>query len=95
MADYETKKYDPEDQNGQPEPLANYELHQDPRSDDTDASSSKFELEQEQGVSRIEALCEFEGHDNVNHETFADQSARRSSSDTVFGYGWKLWALYM
>ena len=72
MADYETKKYDPEDQNGQPEPLANYELHQDPRSDDTDASSSNFELEQEQGVSRIEALCEFEGHDNVNLETITD-----------------------
>jgi hypothetical protein len=72
MADYETKKYDPEDQNGQPEPLANYELHQDPRSDDTDASSSNFELEQEQGVSRIEALCELEGHDNVNHETITD-----------------------
>jgi hypothetical protein len=58
MADYESKKYGAEDPNGQPEPLANYELHQDPRSDETDASSSHFELEQEQGVSRIEALCE-------------------------------------
>jgi hypothetical protein len=61
MADYQTrertedptKKYDTVDG----EPRATYELHHDSKESD-DSASSHVELEQEQGVSRIEALCE-------------------------------------
>ena len=56
----EAKKYQLQGEDaegGNAEPLASYELHQQTKNE-SDAASSEFELEQESGVSRIEALCE-------------------------------------
>jgi uncharacterized protein with PIN domain len=58
----EAKKYQLEadgGEGGHGEPIANYELHHQTKNE-SDAASSEFELEQEAGVSRIEALCEFQ-----------------------------------
>jgi hypothetical protein len=55
----EAKKYQLEadgGEGGHGEPIANYELHHQTKNE-SDAASSEFELEQEAGVSRIEALC--------------------------------------
>jgi hypothetical protein len=60
----EAKKYQLEadgGEGGHGEPIANYELHHQTKNE-SDAASSEFELEQEAGVSRIEALCGFRSH---------------------------------
>lgn len=91
----ENKKYNlqgDDAEGGHAEPLASYELHQGTK--ESDASSSQFELEQESGVSRIEALCESRSVRSQSWDsllTFHDVL----HTDTVFGLGWKLWALYM
>lgn len=94
----EAKKYQLEadgGEGGHGEHIANYELHHQTKNE-SDAASSEFELEQEAGVSRIEALCEFLSHHTYcYHQSTDDSFSRFSIADTVFGYGWKLWALYM